>query len=132
MRRISLTPLCLGLLSTAFVLPACSSDESSGAKNGSDGGADPETGGAGGGGSEGGADGKGGRAGKAGGTSKGGTTQGGLPHVPGEEDTSVETDLPGLPRMQNVKASVVHDSVSISFEPVDGARDYRVYVLPNN
>jgi hypothetical protein len=45
-------------------------------------------------------------------------------------DTSVQTALPPLPKMANVKATAIHESVEISFEPVDGARDYRVYALP--
>jgi hypothetical protein len=34
--------------------------------------------------------------------------------------------------MVNVKADVVDDSVQISFDPIDGAVDYRVYVLPDD
>jgi hypothetical protein len=45
-------------------------------------------------------------------------------------DTSVTTALPALPKMANVKATAFDDSVEITFEPVDGARDYRVYALP--
>ncbi|HEX6273617.1 MAG TPA: hypothetical protein VFZ53_11260 [Polyangiaceae bacterium] len=54
----------------------------------------------------------------------------GLPTVPGQPDTSVKTALPPLPSFQRVTASATGDSVSISVEPIEGARDYRVYVLP--
>jgi hypothetical protein len=54
----------------------------------------------------------------------------GLPQIPGAPDTSVETAMPMLPRLPNVNASAVGDSVSITVEPVEGARDYRVYALP--
>lgn len=56
----------------------------------------------------------------------------GLPSVPGEPDTSVQTALPELPQLPSVTATTIGGSVSIRFEPVDGARDYRVYVLPND
>jgi hypothetical protein len=45
-------------------------------------------------------------------------------------DTSVATALPPLPRMSNVAASTAGDAVNITFDAVDGARDYRVYPLP--
>jgi hypothetical protein len=50
----------------------------------------------------------------------------------GRVDTSVQTALPALPSIRGVRANVTHDSVAISFEPVDGARDYRVYELPTD
>jgi hypothetical protein len=53
----------------------------------------------------------------------------GLPSVPGEPDTSVQTALPPIPALIGVTARVVGDSASISFVPVEGAKDYRVYVL---
>src|SRR6185295_5445842 len=65
-------------------------------------------------------------------TPVGGKGPTGLPTVPGVPDTSVDTDLPALPRLPNVTATATGDSVSISVEPVEGARDYRVYVLPND
>ena len=64
------------------------------------------------------------------GTGTSGSGPGGLPVVPGEPDTSVDTKLPALPRLPNVTATATGDSVSISVEPVEGAKDYRVYVLP--
>ena len=70
-----------------------------------------------------------GRGGSATGGS-GGTRPGGVPHVDGEPDDSVDTDLPPVPRMVNVKAQVIGDNVSITFDPIDGAVDYRVYELP--
>jgi hypothetical protein len=57
---------------------------------------------------------------------------GGVPVIPGEPDTSVETELPPLPQLPGVTAGVVGDSVNLTVIPVDGARDYRVYVLPPN
>ena len=66
------------------------------------------------------------------GSGKGGTGSGptGIPTVPGTPDTSVTTSLPPLPRLPNVTATVKGDSVSITVEPVEGAKDYRVYPLP--
>src|SRR5688572_32883070 len=56
----------------------------------------------------------------------------GVPAVPGQPDGSVETALPPLPRLPGVTAGVVGDSVNITVVPVEGARDYRVYVLPKD
>lgn len=55
-----------------------------------------------------------------------------LPNVPGMPDTSVQTALPPVPSMVNVRAQVTGDAVEISFDPIDGARDYRVYALPSD
>jgi hypothetical protein len=52
--------------------------------------------------------------------------------VPGAPDTSVKTALPPVARLPNVTATAIGDSVSISVEPVEGGRDYRVYVLPDD
>jgi hypothetical protein len=68
--------------------------------------------------------------GSSGATGTSGTGPGGLPVVPGEPDTSVNTKLPALPRLPNVTATATGDSVELSVEPVAGAKDYRVYVLP--
>ncbi|MDB4989419.1 MAG: hypothetical protein JWN04_4597 [Myxococcaceae bacterium] len=43
----------------------------------------------------------------------------------------VDAGLPVLPRLENVTATVTGDSANIRFLPVDGALDYRVYVLPS-
>jgi hypothetical protein len=43
---------------------------------------------------------------------------------------SVDTKLPPLPTLTNVTASVNGDAANFSFDPVDGAKDYRIYVLP--
>jgi hypothetical protein len=59
-----------------------------------------------------------------------GTGTPGLPTVPGTPDDSVDTALPPLPRLPGLTGTVTGDRVSISVEPVEGARDYRVYVLP--
>src|SRR5262249_9008459 len=50
----------------------------------------------------------------------------------GQVDGGVATMLPTLPTLQGVAATVRGDGVSIRFQPVDGAKDYRVYVLPAN
>jgi hypothetical protein len=59
---------------------------------------------------------------------------GASPHSPdvgpvGQFDAG-PTGLPLLPTLRKVAAVEGDDSVAISFEPVDAARDYRVYVLP--
>jgi hypothetical protein len=53
-----------------------------------------------------------------------------LPTVSGTYDT--QTALPELPRLENVVGTLSPDSVSITFLPVDGAKDYRVYALPED
>jgi hypothetical protein len=45
---------------------------------------------------------------------------------------SPDTTLPPLPVLSGVEASVSGDSVSIRFEPLEDAVDYRVYELPAN
>jgi hypothetical protein len=42
----------------------------------------------------------------------------------------VPTTLPALPELGNVSATVEGDGVRITFDPFDGALDYRVYPLP--
>ena len=42
-----------------------------------------------------------------------------------------DVGLPALPQLTNVTATEREDSVGIDFDPVDGAKDYRVYVLPD-
>jgi hypothetical protein len=39
--------------------------------------------------------------------------------------------LPELPPIANVRATIRRDTAVVEFEPVDGARDYRIYPLPN-
>jgi hypothetical protein len=56
----------------------------------------------------------------------------GLPSVPGVPDPSVKTALPPVPAMVNVTALATGDSVHLGFDLIDGARDYRVYVLPDD
>lgn len=41
-----------------------------------------------------------------------------------------DTDLPPLPELAHVKVRMVGDAANISFDPWDGAQDYRVYPLP--
>ncbi len=48
----------------------------------------------------------------------------------GALDGGVKTALPPLPPLTNVVATENDDSVSITFDPVEGALDYRVYPLP--
>jgi hypothetical protein len=52
--------------------------------------------------------------------------------VVGQIDGGVTTTLPEVPAMSNVYAKENDDSVSIRFDPVDDARDYRVYPLPKD
>ena len=63
------------------------------------------------------------------------TADGGGP-TPGETvgqlDGGVATKLPGVAPMTNVVATLNDDSASISFDPIDGALDYRVYPLPSD
>jgi hypothetical protein len=47
-------------------------------------------------------------------------------------DGGVNTALPPLPQLTNVVAQLDDDTVSITFDPVDQAADYRVYPLPND
>ncbi|MEA2698824.1 MAG: hypothetical protein QOI66_3095, partial [Myxococcales bacterium] len=46
--------------------------------------------------------------------------------------TPPATKLPALPAMTHVVALQGDDSASITFDPVDGALDYRVYALPSD
>ncbi|MDF3068178.1 MAG: hypothetical protein K0R38_3779 [Polyangiaceae bacterium] len=48
----------------------------------------------------------------------------------GQLDDPPPTKLPALPPLENVVALQGDDSASITFDPIDGAVDYRVYVLP--
>jgi len=57
---------------------------------------------------------------------------GGVSGDPGASGSLPATTLPPLPRLTGVRASVSGDSVSISFEPLADAVDYRVYALPQN
>jgi hypothetical protein len=50
--------------------------------------------------------------------------------VVGAIDGGVVTKLPPLPSLTNVVATENDDSASITFDPVEGALDYRVYPLP--
>ncbi len=50
----------------------------------------------------------------------------------GALDGGPQTKLPALPPLSNVVASLDDDSADITFDPVDGALDYRVYPLPND
>ncbi len=61
----------------------------------------------------------------------GGAAMMGPPGTNGME-VNVKTALPALPKVANVLATSSDDNVNITFEPVDGARDYRVYALPDD
>jgi hypothetical protein len=63
-----------------------------------------------------------------GGTESGGAGTGGV----GQTDGGVSSALPPVPPMTKVVAVENDDSVSITFEPVLGAKDYRVYPLPKD
>jgi hypothetical protein len=52
--------------------------------------------------------------------------------VVGQLDGGVSTKLPPLPPLGNVLAAANGDGVSITFDPVDQALDYRVYPLPSD
>jgi hypothetical protein len=124
-----------GVFTAIALTMGCSKSDGGGSGAKSAGGAaGMTTGGTGNGGTSSGKGGSGGTSGSSGsgGTSKGGTGPTGLPTVPGDPDTSVTTTLPPLPRLQAVRATATGDAVKISVEPVDGAKDYRVYVLPSD
>jgi hypothetical protein len=60
---------------------------------------------------------------------------GGVPIDPGHTvvpGTNVTTALPPLPPLTNVVGHVREDSVGVDFDPFDGAKDYRIYPLPND
>jgi hypothetical protein len=50
----------------------------------------------------------------------------------GALDSGVKTKLSLLPQLTNVVATLEDDSAEITFDPFDGALDYRVYPLPND
>ena len=52
--------------------------------------------------------------------------------VVGQSDAAPDTALPPLPQLANVVATEDDDSVSIAFDPFQGAVDYRVYPLPSD
>jgi hypothetical protein len=52
--------------------------------------------------------------------------------TPGSGGSAPATTLPPLPRLTGVRTSVRGDSVSIGFEPLADAVDYRVYALPRD
>jgi len=63
------------------------------------------------------------------------TLGGGVP-IPGVPvsalDGGVTTTLAQLPPIDNVAGVVREDSVGLDFDPVDGAKDYRIYPLPKD
>jgi hypothetical protein len=52
--------------------------------------------------------------------------------VVGQSDAPPDSKLPPLPPLTNVVAVEDDDSVSIAFDPFEGALDYRVYPLPSD
>ena len=126
--RTSVAGVALSCLSLVAAGTGCSSKSSTDAPNGSNSGS--------GNGATAGSD----SVGTAGGTSGPGPAAGGTYNGPtktydsgmetaGQIDTP-STKLPPLPGMTNVVALQGGDGASITFDPVDGALDYRVYVLP--
>lgn len=47
-----------------------------------------------------------------------------------EDDGGIDTKLPTLPELTNVRVRVVGDAANVTFDPFDGAVDYRIYPLP--
>lgn len=45
--------------------------------------------------------------------------------------TDVDSPLPPLPEIEHVVGVVTGDGVTVSLQPIDGARDYRIYELPD-
>ncbi len=48
----------------------------------------------------------------------------------GETEDGIDTKLPSLPELTNLRVRVVGDAANLSFDPFDGAVDYRIYALP--
>jgi hypothetical protein len=53
-------------------------------------------------------------------------------NVVGQLDGGVSTKLPPLPPLVNVVATQADDSVNVTFDPWEGALDYRIYPLPKD
>ena len=47
-----------------------------------------------------------------------------------ESGSDVDTTLPALPELTNVRVRIVGDAANVTFDPVDDAVDYRIYPLP--
>ena len=71
---------------------------------------------------------------RRGSTGMGGGAAGTSNVMPGANGMVIDakTSLAALPKMSRVAATATDDNVNITFDPVDGARDYRVYVLPDD
>ncbi len=112
LRSISAALLALGVLSP---LVGCADDT----------GDAPLTGGNGAGSSQGGAA-------ATGGGDMGGGAVVGTPQCGGATEMSgtIETALPNLPPLTNLRACVNGDAVGVHFDPLDDAVDYRIYALP--
>jgi hypothetical protein len=104
---------------------AAGGSEASGGASGSGAGGSSGKGGSG----TGGSSGKGGSSGSSGSGGSGSQVTP-IPTVPGEPCNSVDSALPEKPCMVNVAVKVSGNAANISFDPVDGAADYRVYELP--
>lgn len=77
--------------------------------------------------------------GESGGTSGSTLADGSTASEDGSDDDAdstgeppVDTDLPPLPELTNVRVRIVGDAANIEFDPWDPAQDYRVYPLPSN
>jgi Repeat of unknown function (DUF5648) len=63
------------------------------------------------------------------GTSEPGDSEGGSSST---GDGPIDTDLPPLPELTNVRLRMVGDAANIAFDPWDPALDYRIYPLPDD
>jgi hypothetical protein len=48
----------------------------------------------------------------------------------GDDEGGVDTKLPTLPELTNVRVRIVGDAANVTFDPRDDAVDYRIYPLP--
>jgi hypothetical protein len=114
-RRKMYVHVVLGALATLTL--ACSSDMKSGDRDGSMGAGAGASGGT--------------QGNPSGGTTgTGGTGNGGSGNVGPVPPPEVETALPTLPAMSNVILHPGDHTVTVTFDPFDDAKDYRVYALP--
>jgi hypothetical protein len=62
--------------------------------------------------------------------SAGGSASGSEGSSSGDSGSDVDTTLPALPELTNVRVRIVGDAANVTFDPVDDAIDYRIYPLP--
>lgn len=63
-------------------------------------------------------------------SSAGGSAGGSEESGSSESGGDVDTTLPTLPELTNVRVRIVGDAANVTFDPVDDAIDYRIYPLP--